>query len=307
LKAHIAILRIDHWTKNVFLLPGIVIPLTLSHRVSFPIVLNLIFGTISVCLVASSNYVINEILDAPYDRLHPVKYIRPAARGLVNLPLGYAQWLLCMLAGVGIGLYVSKFLAVSLLILWIMGCVYNIRPLRTKDIPYLDVLSESVNNPLRMLAGWYMVTETLIPPVSLLASYWMIGAYFMALKRFSELREFADQKKATAYRPSFLRYTERSLIVSTIFYASCSMLFFGAFLIRYRIELILTFPLIATVMAVYGNIAFEPNSAAQHPEYLYRNRPLMIGVISCSIAMLVLLIYRVPLLHEMFNPTLPTW
>jgi decaprenyl-phosphate phosphoribosyltransferase len=307
LKAHIAILRIDHWTKNVFVLPGIVIPLTLGHTFNLSMFLNIVLGTISVCLVASSNYVINEILDAPYDRLHPTKSSRPAARGLVNIPLGYAQWLLLMLAGIAIGLFVSKLLAVSLLVLWIMGCVYNIQPLRTKDVPYLDVLSESVNNPLRMLAGWYMVTSTIIPPVSLLASYWMIGAYFMALKRFSELREFADHKSATAYRPSFLRYTERSLLVSVMFYASSSMLFFGAFLIRYRMELILTFPLIATVMAVYCNIAFEPNSAAQHPEYLYRNKPLMISVISCSVAMLVLLIYHVPFLHEIFNPTLPAW
>ncbi len=48
--------------------------------------------------------------------------------------------------------------------LWIMGCVYNIPPLRTKDQVYLDVLTESVNNPLRMLLGWYMVTSVLVPP-----------------------------------------------------------------------------------------------------------------------------------------------
>jgi 4-hydroxybenzoate polyprenyltransferase len=307
LKAHIAIVRIDHWTKNVFLLPGIVIPLTVAPKVSFSLFLTIILGAVSVCFVASSNYVINEILDAPYDYLHPIKNTRSAVRGLVNVPLGYVQWLLLMVAGVGLGLYVSRFLMASVLALWIMGCVYNIRPLRTKDIAYLDVLSEAVNNPLRMLAGWYMVGTTLVPPVSLLASYWMIGAYFMALKRFSELREFADQASAAAYRPSFLRYTERSLLVSVMFYASSSMLFFGAFLIRYRIELILAFPLIALVMAMYCNIAFERNSAAQHPEYLYRNRPLMICVILCSLAMLALLIYHVPALHEIFSPTLPAW
>jgi len=131
-----------------------------------------------------------------------------------------------------------------------------------------------------MLAGWYMVTDTLIPPASLLACYWMIGAYFMALKRFSELREIGDPKRAAAYRRSFLHYTERSLLVSVMFYASSAMLFFGAFLIRYRIELVLAFPLVALVMAVYCNIAFEPDSAAQHPEFLYRNKPLMICVIS---------------------------
>jgi 4-hydroxybenzoate polyprenyltransferase len=307
LKAHVAILRIDHWTKNVFVLPGVVIPLTVHQGVSPPLFRNLILGMISVCLVSSSNYTINEILDAPYDRLHPVKKFRPAARGLVNLPLGYAQWILVMLAGVGIGLLVSNLFALTVLALWIMGCLYNIRPFRTKDVPYVDVLSESVNNPLRMLAGWYMVTDSLVPPVSLLICYWMIGAYFMGLKRFSELREIGDKERAAAYRRSFHYYTERSLLVSVLFYGSTAMLFFGAFLIRYRIELVLSFPLVALVMAVYCNLAFETNSAAQHPEYLYRNKLLMVCVVSCSIAMLALLQFDIPVLSRIFVPTLERW
>jgi decaprenyl-phosphate phosphoribosyltransferase len=305
LKAHIAILRIDHWTKNVFVLPGVVIPLTIHQGVTPNLIQRLILGMISVCLVASSNYVINEILDAPYDRLHPIKRMRPAARGMVNLPLGYLQWILLMAAGVGIGYFISPLFCITVAVLWIMGCFYNIRPMRTKDVPYLDVLSESVNNPLRMLAGWYMVTDTLVPPVSLLICYWMIGAYFMALKRFSELREIGDKKKAAAYRRSFRHYTERSLLVSVLFYGSSAMLFFGAFLIRYRIELVLTFPLVALVMAVYCNIAFETNSAAQHPEYLYQNKLLMICVVCCSMAMLALLKYDIPALNRIFTPTLP--
>ena len=51
------------------------------------------------------------------------------------------------------------------------------------------MLTESVNNPLRMLLGWYAVTSVVVPPVSLLVAYWMIGCYFMALKRYSELSE----------------------------------------------------------------------------------------------------------------------
>ena len=36
-----------------------------------------------------------------------------------------------------------------------MGCLYNIPPIRTKDHAYVDVLSESINNPIRFLVGWY--------------------------------------------------------------------------------------------------------------------------------------------------------
>ena len=70
---------------------------------------------------------------------------------------------------------------------------------------YLDVVTESVNNPLRMLLGWYAITSVIVPPVSLLIAYWMIGCYFMALKRFSELNELhksGDHSVAGAYRAS---------------------------------------------------------------------------------------------------------
>jgi hypothetical protein len=39
----------------------------------------------------------------------------------------------------------------------LQGIVYNVRPLRTKDKPYLDVISESINNPLRLTIGWAMI------------------------------------------------------------------------------------------------------------------------------------------------------
>jgi decaprenyl-phosphate phosphoribosyltransferase len=307
LKAHIDISRIDHWTKNVFVLPGILIPLrvhSVSDSTSFrELSYRIGLGLLSVCLIASSNYVLNELLDAPFDRLHPVKRFRPAAVGLVNVPLAYVQWLLLMVAGLGLALAVSKYLAITMLALWIMGCIYNIPPVRSKDLPYVDVLSESINNPLRMLAGWYMVTEQLVPPVSILVSYWMIGAYFMALKRFSEFREIGDQARAARYRRSFDYYSERSLLVSVVFYASASMLFFGAFSMRYHMELVLAFPVIALVMAIYCNLAFEPNSAVQNPELLYRQRSLMIAVVFCAALMLVLLWTVIPDLRRIFSPT----
>ena len=53
----------------------------------------------------------------------------------------------------------------------LQGIVYNVPPLRTKDKPYLDVISESVNNPIRLLIGWAMVDPTTLPPSSIILSY----------------------------------------------------------------------------------------------------------------------------------------
>src|SRR3984885_5095309 len=310
LRAHLAIARLDHSIKNLFVLPGVIVPLSVSPALLTPqLFLTLVLAFLSVPLVACSNYVINEVLDAPYDRLHPTKRNRPAARGLVNIPAAYIQWLLMMVAGVAVGLLISRMFALTALALWIMGCLYNFPPVRTKDVPYLDVLTESVNNPLRMLLGWYAVTSLIIPPVSLLVAYWMIGCYFMALKRFSELNELhksGDHSVAGAYRASFKRYTPESLLVSVVFYASTAMLFLGAFIIRYRMELILGFPLVAFTMAIYLKLAFKHDSAVQNPEKLYREPLLMASFAATALVMGVLLFIRIPRLEIFFTPTLPS-
>lgn len=309
LHVHLSIARLDHSIKNLFVVPGIVVPLSVNPSLfNRGLIIRLCIAFVAITLVACSNYVINEVLDAPFDRLHPIKRNRPAAKGLVNLNLAYAQWLLMMLAGVLIALRISRLFALAALVLWIMGCAYNIRPLRTKDVPYLDVLTESINNPLRMLLGWYAVTSVLIPPISLLVAYWMIGCYFMALKRFSELSELhktSVKGLAGSYRASFKHYTTDSLLVSVVFYASTAMLFLGAFIIRYRMELILGFPLIAFTMAIYLKLSFKSESAVQTPEKLYREPILMASFTSTVVALGLLLFIHLPWLENAFTPTLP--
>jgi 4-hydroxybenzoate polyprenyltransferase len=307
LRAHVQIARLDHSIKNLFVLPGVIIPLSVDRGLLAPgLALRLVLAFVSLTLVACSNYVINEVLDAPFDRLHPTKKNRPAALGLVNSGVAYAQWLLMMLAGVALGYFgVGKLFAITALVLWVMGCLYNFPPIRTKDVPYLDVLTESINNPLRMLLGWYAVTELITPPVSLLLSYWFIGCYFMALKRFSEMTEIGDRSVSGAYRKSFQYYTTESLLVSVVFYASAAMLFFGAFTIRYRLELLLAYPLVAITMAVYFRLSFQKDSSVQNPEKLYREPLLMASFTATALAMAILLFVRLPRLEQFFLPTLP--
>jgi hypothetical protein len=147
-----------------------------------------------------------------------------------------------------------------------------------------------------------MVTSAITPPVSLLVAYWMIGAYFMAIKRFSEYRQIGA-KVAGVYRKSFAHYTEQSLLVSVMIYAATSMLFLGAFSARYRLELILSFPAIGTLMAIYFQMAFQADSPVQNPERLFREKRLMIPLAVSVVLMAVLLSVRIPELSEWFSPT----
>jgi 4-hydroxybenzoate polyprenyltransferase len=306
-KAHIGLCRFDHWIKNVFVLPGWVIAWAISpDRDIGTSLLKLALGMLSVGLIASSNYVLNEILDAPSDRIHPTKKSRPIPAGRASVPVAYAQWILLAVFGMLVSEQLPPGFRLSVFALWVMGCLYNIPPIRTKDVPYLDVLSESVNNPLRMLIGWYVINPAPYQPsLTLLISYWMIGCYFMALKRFAEYRDIGSKSIAAQYRKSFAFYNDERLLNSVMFYASSAMIFLGAFVMRYRMELILSFPCIAWVMAVYLRLAFKPESAVQAPEKLYREPVLMTSVLACSAIMGFLLFHDLPWITSLFSPTLP--
>ncbi len=301
---YLQIARIDHWFKNVFMLPGIVIALYLDHTVrSVDITPRILLAFLLVGLIASSYYVLNEILDAETDKKHPVKCKRPVPSGRINIKIGYAEWLLLGAAGILGSLFLGQAFFISAVILWLMGCIYNIKPIRTKDKPYLDVLSESLNNPLRLLLGWYATGTELLPPISLVISYWMIGAFFMAVKRFAEYRHINNPVQAGEYRLSFKHYTEERLLISIIYYVAAFGLFFGIFLIRYRTELILSIPLIAAVIAWYIHIGFHHDSPVQYPEKLYKNRGLMILLIVTTVFMIALVYFDMPWLNDLFRKT----
>ena len=52
-----------------------------------------------------------------------------------------------MVAGLAVGALVGIELVLTLLALWVMGCVYNLPPVRTKDHAYVDVAVGSDQQP----------------------------------------------------------------------------------------------------------------------------------------------------------------
>lgn len=306
MKKYIKIARPDHWVKNAFILPGIVIAFLLTdYSISVSqFVMRFICGFIATCFIASANYVINEWLDAEFDKFHPTKKYRPVVSENMKFSLVMLEYAICIVLGVGFSLLVNiPFLVVELILLF-MGVVYNVKPLRTKDIVYLDVISESVNNMLRLLLGWFIVSDSLIPPSSILIGYWFAGAFLMATKRFAEYRMIGDPEKAGLYRKSFKYYTEVKLLVSSFFYAMCATFFIGVFMIKYRMQYIIGMPLIFGLFCFYLAIAFKPDSAAQKPEKLYKEKSLLIYLLILVVVLIALTFIDIPMPDYWLNPTL---
>lgn len=275
IKNYIAIARPDHWFKNIFMLPGIALALTLSDApINSAMLINILLAVISTCLIASANYTINEWLDAESDKHHPVKCNRPSVGGNLSAFWVYTQWVILSIIGLSIAYSLGLHFLTYSAILLIMGVLYNVKPFRTKDRIFLDVLSESINNPLRLMLGWTAVVSNIIPPSSVLLAYWMGGAFLLAIKRYSEFRFIDDPERAGLYRRSFMFYTEQKLLLSSFFYALTSAFFFGVFLIKYKVEFLLTVPFLAFLFVWYMYIGMREDAVTQRPEKLYEEKSL---------------------------------
>jgi 4-hydroxybenzoate polyprenyltransferase len=294
---YLSLARFDHATKHVFVLPGIALAILLRGFQNNNIVAHITLGFICVICIASANYVINEWLDRDFDKHHPTK----SARASVNVQLDparvYGLWGVFVTIGLLSAYFSSPAMLAVAAVFALQGVIYNVRPFRSKDRPILDVLSESINNPLRLMIGWAMIDAWTVPPSSIVLAYWLGGAFLMAAKRLSEYREITAThgiELLVRYRKSFAGYTEISLFVSTFLYALASVSLFAVFLIKYRVEYILLMPFLCILFAVYMALSLPAGSVAQAPERLFAERNLMIAVAAFCVALGVLTLFDIP-------------
>ncbi len=295
---YIRIMRLDHWIKQLFILPGVVCAILLVNPIfDNDLLFKFVIGFIATCMIASANYVINEYLDAEFDKFHPTKKYRTVVSEGTNGKIVWLLWTALSIGGVLLSLKVNLMFLLMEVWLWLMGLLYNVKPFRTKDIAILDVLSESVNNMIRLLLGWFIITDHAIPPCSIILGYWMLGAFLMAIKRYAEYRMIDDKELAGHYRKSFIFYTENSLIVSAFFYAMCSIFFIGVFLVKYRVELVLFLPFLISLFCYYFMLSFKEDSSVQKPEKLYHEKKLMLYCAFLIGLFVVLMVVDIPILQ----------
>jgi 4-hydroxybenzoate polyprenyltransferase len=315
MKDYIAIARPDNWVKNVFMVPGMLFAIIVFVTpFTVDVLMKAVIGIVSTCLIASANYVINEYLDAEFDKFHPLKKKRTSVIRVINPVIVYSEWLLLAVVGLSLGYLISiQFVVVSAFLLF-MGLVYNVRPVRTKERVYLDVLSESVNNPIRLILGWFIIAPALswgefnltsfflaLPSSSIIVAYWMGGAYLMATKRFAEYRLIGNPELAGLYRKSFRYYTEHSLLISMFFYALTSAFFLGIFLVKNRVELLVSFPFFALLFSWYLSIGLLKDSPVQGSEKLYTRKWFMLYVVLFCILLIGLMFVDIPWLHRLLQ------
>lgn len=223
---YVKILRINHWFKNLFIFCGSICAyLIYRPNFSYQIITKLLFAFLLASTISSVNYIINQITDINFDAKHPKKKNRPLPSGKVSVEFAFLFLVILFLLSFFLSLkYFSFNFTLTIFVFWIAGIVYNVRPVRLKDIPYIDAISESINNPIRFLLGWFVLEPSNFPSLLLLLFTWSVGATLMTSKRYDELLRFG--KDLVPYRKTFKFYTLNKLKFFLILYLMFSLISF---------------------------------------------------------------------------------
>ncbi len=278
LSVYLKILRIDHWQKNFLVLPGIVLAHVFADH-KYPqisIILNFLLGGLGLCLVTSSNYVINEWLDRDYDKFHPEKKFRPSVYGSLQANEVYALYITSLSLGFFLCSQVNKQYLIVSLLLALMGAAYNVKPIRLKDVAIMDILSESFNNPIRMSLGYFMVTQYSWPAASALISYWTLAGIFLTLKRYVEFKKINNDSLAAKYRKSFKFYREKSLLIMAAIYATLSIISGAYFSWKTHPEYLLLLIVFLPFLGWYFKKGFNLSPYVEAPEKAIKSKEFMI-------------------------------
>ena len=295
MNAYVRALRLERWLRSAAIFLGSAAFFFL-HRDFFSsfrpsvILLLLLFSFLLTWAISTANYIINEIADAPYDVHHPVKRHRALIMG--EIKKGPFILMGIVLAAVSFALalaFFSRLFFLSLLSLLVAGFIYNLKPIRTKDIPFLDSISESVNNPIRFLIGWYAFSpQDVIPPASLLICWWSFGNFLMEAKRLSEFRLLKD--RAAEYRLSHKRHSKNSLLLGM---AGSTAIFFTSYLyfaLTFRVSyFIYLSPVLLFYFYLFTRKTLREKEIMEEPESLLSN-PL-IAVYTLSLLLLLALAF----------------
>ena len=277
----ISLLRVQQWYKNIIIFFGIVFALELVSPANIVVS---ILGFVALCLITSSGYIRNDIIDLQQDKIHPEKCKRPLPSGQITLKQANTTFLIL----VGIGLILS--FSLDLLFgVFMVALIINteIYSRVTKNIVFLDVFAIGINFVIRAVSGIVLINTPISP--------WIIlGVFFVALflgfmKRKSET--ITLKNSADSHRKVLKHYTKSSLNISVFISAMMVLAIFTIYSVVGPFDdgrLISTVPFIAFIILRQLHLSKINHTLIQKNEF-YKDKLTALAIISYSIFTLILL------------------
>lgn len=281
MKKYFVLMRVHQYIKNFLIFFPIFFSLNLLNWGKLEIVL---ISFLSFCLMCSSVYIINDIIDVEKDKLHPVKKNRPIASGIISLSRAKQLAVLLFLVSI-ILLYVVDGVKVTMLYL-LMYFILNIAySFKLKNIPILDIAILSFGFVIRLLFGAAIIGVSV--------SNWLyltilsISFYLVLGKRRNELRNQGGKSRKVLLKYSF-EFLDKNmyfcLTLGVIFYCLWCI---DPFIIKNYPKLVYSIPIILLICLRY-NFNIESSSFGDPVDVVLKDKVLLTMILIYGIIIFIL-------------------
>ena len=279
-------LRVNQWIKNLVVMTAIVFS---GKMFELPLLLTSLYAFFNFCILSSTSYVLNDIIDYQYDRKHPVKKNRPLASGKITIAQATFFVFILTLISLIMALNLSiQFFFLSLIFI----LIHFFYSLYLKKYPVIDIFTISFSFMIRTFAG--EVVSGYHIPIWLLLTIFFISLFMATIKRHAELTvqghgtreslyrykgpllDFLTYVFATATLISYATYTynvDRTPETPGIFSQFISDTFPG---FEARKWMMVTIPLIVYGVARYAQLLYERSEGERPEKIITTDKPLII-------------------------------
>jgi 4-hydroxybenzoate polyprenyltransferase len=279
-------LRPNQWTKNLLVFAALALS---KHLFEAGPLLRASAAFVLFCGLSGVVYLVNDIVDADRDRLHPLKRLRPVASGA--LPASQAVWaaivlgVLCLLGAFGLG---GAFLLCALAYL-ALNLLYS---LLLKQLVILDVIAMSLGFVLRAVSGGVaigvQISDWLLVCTILLALFLALAKRRHELTSLPETHAAGHRATLSEYSPYLLdqmiSVVTASCVTAYAFYTMAPDT-----VAKYQTErLSWTIPFVLYGIFRYLYLVHRREQGGSPTEILLTDRPLLLNVALWALAVVAI-------------------
>lgn len=267
------------------------------------------YAFVIFCVLTSSIYLINDLIDIDSDRQHPFKKNRPLASGRLPIPLAVFS----AVTGLGVVFFLSlslpTFFKLLVLAYAVLQLLYSTR---LKHLAIFDIVAIALGFLIRVYAGAVVV--------NLHMNVWFLltvisASLFMAVGKRQSERTLLSNSHVEFARQSLKNYSQRLLDQYTSMFATATWLTYAIFTFQSYTQgvnllyekfpelyfilpktlhsqklLMLTLPLVIFGVMRYLQLVYEENKGEAPEDILLKDKTLLAAV-GLWLGMVVFLIY----------------
>jgi 4-hydroxybenzoate polyprenyltransferase len=270
--AYLRLARPKQWTKNGFVLAGVVFS---GEALQGASVVAALLAFVAFCALSGAVYAANDILDVVEDRTHPTKRLRPVASGEIPVRVAAVYAALLALGGLALAFFVDPGVGIAGLAYLALQAVYTTF---LKHVAVLDVMSISAGFVLRALAGVAAVGEHVSPWLVLCTG--LLTLYLGFSKRRYELYVLGEA--AESHRKNLRDYSVEMLDQMMMIMVAATIIAYIMYTFTFPLHL-RSYMMASIPFVIYGVFRYmllvHRDGGGDPDTLLLRDRPLQINLL----------------------------